>query len=213
MRIRTATQLADLLDDDLAWRKKEIITFKLLIQNAHDQQALALRRAGVALLYAHWEGFVKRAGDAYVEFVANQRLTHKQAKANFLALSIKGQMHNAIETSRATIFNGVAEYFVERIDQTMKLLWRGAVQTKANLSAERFKEIVVTLGLDHTPFVTKERTVIDRLKDQRNSIAHGRYLEVDESEYERLHEEVLGLVEEYRRQIDVAATTKAYRRA
>ena len=212
MKIRTASHLSDLLDNELGWRKKELITFKLLIDNGRPHQAENLRRAGIALLYAHWEGFVKRAGTAYVEFVANRRLAHRELTANFLALAIKSKMHNAMSTSKASVFNEVADYFITKMDQRARLLWDGSVQTKSNLSAERLREIVLTLGLDYSPFEPKEKLVIERLRDARNTIAHGRHLNVDGAEYDLLHREVLGMIEEYRNQIDRAVATESYAR-
>ena len=183
-----------------------------MIQGGREHQADALRRAGVALLYAHWEGFVKAAGTAYVQFVANQRMTHRELRSNFLALAIKSKLHGAAESSKASVFNHVAEYFVDRLDERAKLLWDGAVQTKSNLSADRLREIITSLGLDYAPFEVKEKAVVERLREARNSIAHGRYMKIDGSEYERLHSEVLSLLEEYRGQIDVSASLKRFRR-
>jgi hypothetical protein len=101
-----------------------------------------------------------------------------------------------------------AEHDCERA----RLLWEGAIHTKANLSADRLREIVLTLGLDYGPFEVKEKTVIERLREARNSIAHGRFLNVDEAEFERLYREILGMLDEYRTQIDNAAQLRRYRR-
>ena len=70
----------------------------------------------------------------------------------------------------------------------------------------------LTLGLDYAPFELKEKTVIERLREARNSIAHGRYFDVDATEYDRLHKEVLGMIDEYTRQIHIAVHLRSYRR-
>ncbi len=212
MTIRTATQLYDELDRELGWRKKELITFKLMIDDGRPHQAEVLRRAGVALLYAHWEGFVKNAGTYYLQFVSGRRMTHRQLKPNFLALAIKAKLHAAAETTKASIFNEVAGFFVDKLDERARLLWEGAVQTKSNLSAQRLREIMLTLGLDYAPFETKEKTVVERLREARNNIAHGRHLSIDAAAYDRLHHEVLWMVDEYRGQIDTATHLQTYRR-
>jgi len=210
MKIRTAAQLSDELDQELAWRKRELFTFKLLASSSREHQAETLRRAGLALLYAHWEGFVKAAGTAYVQLVANQRRSHRELSPNFLALAIKRELHNAQTTTKASLFTAVARYFVERIDERARILWDGSIQTKANLSEERLREIIATLGLDYRPFELKGRTVVERLREARNNIAHGRFLSIDAAEFDRLYNEVLALIEEYRNQIDTAAQLRRY---
>ena len=59
-KIRTLTQLQESLDAGMSWRVKEISDFKL-VTKAQSDTSPAFIRAGVALVYAHWEGFIKAA--------------------------------------------------------------------------------------------------------------------------------------------------------
>src|SRR5690606_30193343 len=75
MKVRTLEMFCDFLDEELAWRKKELSVLKNLVERdlgtfSHNK---ALARCGVALLYAHWEGFVRIAGTSFLEFVLMQR--------------------------------------------------------------------------------------------------------------------------------------------
>ncbi len=175
-KIRTANDLSNYLDREQSWRKKEIITIKLIHDSAREHHAEMLRRAGVALLYAHWEGFVKTTGTAYVEYVSRQNLRYRDLQPGFLALAMKAQIEQAISSARGQILTQVAEFFLNRMDETAKLVSSNAVQTKSNLSADRLRDIITVLGLDYSPFKLLEKTVIERLVSQRNSIAHGQYL-------------------------------------
>ena len=58
---RTEQMLVDNLDNDLAWRIKELSIIKNKIPQSKNNEQEALIRAGVTILYAHWEGFVKNA--------------------------------------------------------------------------------------------------------------------------------------------------------
>lgn len=64
MSIRTTDEFLAKVDAQLIWRRKELTDLRVLVQgssgNAIPQSMLI--RAGIALLYAHWEGFVKTAG-------------------------------------------------------------------------------------------------------------------------------------------------------
>jgi MAE_28990/MAE_18760-like HEPN len=64
-RLQTQNQLQDFLDAELSWRVKEISTLKAAIKSSAFISEQTLVRASVALLYAHWEGFIKSAATGY----------------------------------------------------------------------------------------------------------------------------------------------------
>lgn len=68
------------------------------------------------------------------------------------------------------------------------------------------------LGLDYRPFELQEKPVLERLLQQRRSIAHGLYLEVDANEFTTLHQQTIAMMDEVRTQIESAALTHSYRR-
>ena len=75
-KIRTLNDLNERLSEDLVWRKKELSVLKGLIEtNSFTQNKTnALIRSGIALLYAHWEGYIKCAASAYLEFVPDKEI-------------------------------------------------------------------------------------------------------------------------------------------
>ena len=149
MNIRTVDQLNDFLSGEIIWRKKELTTLRSLVESAKsstDKQN-ALIRSGMTVLYAHWEGFVKAAASAYLEFVAMQRLSYQALTANFIALAMKGKLEDARQTNKASIFNEVAEFFLTGLSETCRIPYKDAIDTKSNLSSEVFKEIVCMAGL------------------------------------------------------------------
>lgn len=210
-KLRTVTQLCDCLDQEISWRRKELITLKLLHDKARDHQAVLLRRAGIALLYAHWEGFVKAAGTSYVEFVARQGLRFGQLTPNFIAIGMKGKLSIADDTVKGQRLVEIATFFAAAMNEKANIPWTGAVQTKSNLSPERLRDIITVLGMDYHPFELKERAVVERLVRQRNLVGHGHYLDVDKDEYTDLHRAVLDMIDEFKGQLDIAATTQSFR--
>ena len=74
-----------------------------------------------------------------------------------------------------------------------------------------FRDIVLMLGLDYSRFATKAVILDERLVDNRNSIAHGKYLVVQFDEYIDLHDEILGIMSDFYNQIDNAALLGSYR--
>ena len=55
MKIRTEDELQDVIDSEIAWRKKELSAVKANINTARNFAKNTALRAGITLLYAHWE--------------------------------------------------------------------------------------------------------------------------------------------------------------
>jgi len=166
----------------------------------------------VTMLYAHWEGFVKKIGTCYLEFVARKKLKHDELPSHFLASAIGGLVRNVSVSSKIQPCLDVVEFFRSLSGSPSRLNWKSGVNTKSNLKASVFQEIVTTLGLDYSRFLTKEKLIDEKLLGNRNSIAHGQHSLVDFDEYLDLHDEMLGIMQDFYNQIDNAAFTGAYRR-
>lgn len=61
MKIRTENDLQDAIDSELAWCKRELSAVRSNIASARKFAKDTAIRAGIALLYAHWEGSIKNA--------------------------------------------------------------------------------------------------------------------------------------------------------
>src|ERR1700691_4746285 len=90
-KIRTVTQLQEALDTEMGWGIKEISAFKLATKTDEGNRK-AYVRAGVALVYAHWEGFIKSASEAYLNFVDNQGHMYRDLKSCFAIFGLKGKL-------------------------------------------------------------------------------------------------------------------------
>lgn len=92
--IRTTDQLVDRIAEDLVWRRRELSDMRALVQQTGAPlRTRVLIRAAVAMLYAHWEGFVKKSGSYYLEFVSSHRLPYKNLSANFVGLTLRDGLH------------------------------------------------------------------------------------------------------------------------
>jgi hypothetical protein len=216
MTIRNLEHLTDKLASELAWRRKELSDLKSLVEikSFSSSKHNALLRSGIALLYAHWEGFVKAAASAYLEFVSMQRLPYEDLSANFVALAMKAKLNEAADTSKATIFTEAIEFIMSRLSERSSIPYKDVIKTGANLSSSNFREIVCVLGLDFTEYEMKQVMIDEKLLARRNSVAHGEYLSghlsIDIQEYLELHSQVIGMMELFRTQIENCAAMKAY---
>jgi len=142
MSIRTLEQLSDHLANDLAWHKRELSEVKGLVEtkNVSDQRYRTLLRSGVCILYSHWEGFVKLAANAYVDYVRSQRLTYQELASNFLALAMKGKLKDAQETNKPSLYIPVCDFFVSGLNQRC-VLPKDAISTASNLSSHKSEQL------------------------------------------------------------------------
>jgi len=213
-KIRTISHLNDKLSEEIVWRKKELIYFKTLIEkNKYKIVQSTLLRSGTAILYAHWEGFMKTAATSYVEFVARQNLKYSELAPNFLALAVKKQLNDIQETSKAVLFTKVVNLLVTELESKCSIQWEDAIKTQSNLNSDVLKDIICILGLDYSFYETKEKIIDETLLRSRNEIAHGQYLLIEFEQYIELHRKIISLMDLFKTQIENAAISKAYRLA
>jgi hypothetical protein len=213
--IRTADALDAALSTDLIWRKKELSALKLLVGGVdeHSERHKALLRATTAVLYAHWEGFIKYAASGYAEFVAFQRLRYEELALPFVALTSRKMLRAGSESAKITTHLAVVDFILSSQTSQASLPYKEAINTESNLSSRVLREIVDTLGLDFSPFATKAQLIDETLLKSRNQIAHGEYVLVDAKRLDQLNTEVYLMMDEFHTQVSNAAALKLYKRA
>lgn len=213
MAIRTKEQLIDKIAEDHVWRIREISELKNLIQQSanSDLRKRALCRSGLALLYAHWEGFVKKSGTYFLEYVSNQRHNVSELKSNFITIILKEKISKASESKKYSAFDEITQYIISNQNVKSKIPYKNIVDTQSNLSSTVLKEIMWCLGLDYGLFSTKEKLIDLNLVGKRNHIAHGEYLDVDTEDFLEMVEEVLGLINTFRNLLENSAMTDQYK--
>ncbi|MEW6348546.1 MAG: MAE_28990/MAE_18760 family HEPN-like nuclease [Thermodesulfobacteriota bacterium] len=212
MTIRTTSDLTDRLDRELAWRKKELSDLKYYIDltPANAARRKVLGRCAVAMLYAHWEGFVKIAGRCFLEFVAMQRLRNEQLHPNLLTLSMRHQVKLPDTARKLSDFGKITEFFLSGIGRRSAIPFKSAVDTRSNLSSSQLQEIVWCLGLDYAAYETKEHFIDSVLLGRRNSVAHGEGMIVDPDEFDAMRDHVIEMMTTLKTQMENAAVLKTY---
>lgn len=213
MKIRTVEQLSDKLSEDLAWRKKELSEVEKLVKlkNVSCEKHDLFIRSAICILYSHWEGFIKLAANAYVDYVRLQKLSYQELSNNFLALAMKDKLKEAKETNKPSLYIPVCDFFILELNNRSSLP-KEAISTASNLSSEVFKEITSILGIDFSFYSTKSKLIDEKLLKQRNEIAHGNYLLIDRDGYIELHEIVIDMINTFRNQIENAAINEDFKR-
>ena len=208
MPVRDQSELIDRLDRELAWRKRELTV--LAFDVASGSQVTALR-AGICLLYAHWEGFIKVAAQSYLEYIANRRLKYGEMRRNFWAIGFRAEIRRVVEqrntAAQLALVDAILDARTSRISSSIG----DAIDTKSNLNAKAFKDILVAVGFDTKAYDTKEKFFDARLLANRNRIAHGEHLEIEPEDYAELKEIVVNVMDQFRDDIENAVVNRAYR--
>ena len=168
-------------------------------------------RGAVCILYAHWEGFIKNAAQAYLQFVTTRRHKYKELQRNFLVLGLRDWLDRA-KVARSANFD--AELLIVALDSGDSTLPKSIVKTidtKSNLNSTVLIDILNAVGFDPARYVERRALLDERLLRNRNSIAHGQYLDIEEENYSDLNTVVLELMERFKNDIQNAAATKSYR--
>ena len=88
-KIRTIQDLQDALDKELSWRIFELSHLRKALALPGQKEQASLIRASVAMLYAHWEGFIKQSASYYLDYVNRKGLCANNASDPFIYLWLK----------------------------------------------------------------------------------------------------------------------------
>jgi len=210
MKVRTINELQDKLDNEIQWRKKELIDYKFIIEaNRNSSKLTPLIRGGIALSYAHWEGFIKMSSSFYINYISIKKIPLDKMQLNFLALSYMKRMNKG---------NGIEEMIslmsdiLSNTQKPCKIFDKDIIETKSNLKFHVLKDILTALGFEKSHFSSKENFIDKKLVEPRNDIAHGTYRDVLYEDFKIVHENVIPLMEYYKTLIENSSTLQAYKK-
>lgn len=217
MKIRTLADLDTSLNTSIAWRQNELALIKLLVEK-NKNAPLKLKcyiRSGVTMLYAHWEGFIKEASLAYLNFVSQQKLKYDELATNFIAFALKSKLNEVNKTNQAITHNKIVDFFLFELSQRSNIpRSNDAIDTSSNLKSEVFKNIIYALGLEYLPeYELREKLIDIRLLKTRNEVAHGEFIDVEYDDFIELFDKITQLIRTFRNQISNAAALERYKRA
>ncbi|WP_322070504.1 MAE_28990/MAE_18760 family HEPN-like nuclease [Paraburkholderia bannensis] len=207
--IHTLGQLQDELDKEMGWRRKEVLAFRVA-STKNGQDAAFFIRAGIALLYAHWEGFIKASSEHYLNYVQHQGHTYRELKSCFAIFGLKGKLHS-LSTSRKALANIEAFDFISsELEQQANLNMSTAIDTESNLTSKVFANIAASLDIDTTAYETRFNLIDESLVNLRNKVAHGEYLRLGGREFGELVDEILKIMGWYKTDLMNAAAQEKY---
>ncbi|MCU6720229.1 MAE_28990/MAE_18760 family HEPN-like nuclease [Porcipelethomonas ammoniilytica] len=213
MKIRTINNLQDAIDSEMAWRKKELSALKSNIQSSRSFAKETALRAGIALLYAHWEGAIKNIAYYYLVYVSFQKVPYNKLKNNFLAVTLKQKLLQFEETNKTTLQTAIINSIFEISNEPSQIPTEKIISTNSNLNSAIFNEIMCTIGLKTDYYEQSYKMIDEVLLNMRNNIAHGERLEnidLDEKRYNEIHDIIFDLINHFSVQVLNAACLNIY---
>ncbi len=204
-KIHTLNDFQTELDDEFAWRLKEIADLKISVRTSQNVAKKTLIRAGLPLLYAHWEGFVKRGSETYLDFISGQRRTFGELQYCFVARGAKRILNGLVSSDKSNLHISAVDFILSSQKERANFGSNATVGTRSNLNSEVFEDIALSIGLDPKPYESKYNLIDESLLRRRNGIAHGEYLDLGPEEYRTLADEVLELMRMFKTDVENAA--------
>jgi RiboL-PSP-HEPN len=215
-QFRTITDLQTALSEERVWRIREISTLKQKLlphpvpRGPVNEEVLALLRPCVAMIYAHWEGFVKKTASTYLQFVSYQALPHDSLSPVFLAMAARKHVFDKSLTGPAAD-REIIQFMMEKGSVRSYLPYKNIINTRDNLKFHVFQEIFESIGISWHPYELKEKLINTKLVDKRNAIAHGQYVDIDPIDVSDLFDFISEIMGKINDQILQAAANGAYK--
>jgi ABC-type sugar transport system ATPase subunit len=208
------TDFEQILLDDLTWRKREISE---LLLTAKELNREILLKSTILLLYAHWEGYIKKSSKAYIRYVSEKRIKIKDLTDNFQAVFIKAYISRCIDQQETlTLANELAfmNKYLKNIDKPFHVdidheddFAKDIINTESNLKPKVFKNIISILGMHYKAAISaREHYLNSHLIASRNSIGHGSKFEslmhtdfeLTINDVERLKDFILTIIDRFK---------------
>lgn len=212
MKIQTDEMLFELLDDDFAWRKKELSFIASSLYLATPKTLDTYLRVGVTMLYAHWQGYISNAGNWYINYLKQKKLNYEEVTDNFITLSLKQKFKKCGNTGKTTVHFEIVNILRNELTDEIDLPHKNGIDTTSNLNYDVLADVLFTLGLDHSQYELKKNLIDLTLLDSRNKIAHGERYCLNKDDFFTLYQDVLNMLECFRDQIIDAVKNKRYLR-
>ena len=212
MKLRTLSELQDALDRETSWRKQEFTYIRFTVDDAKSPALNYALRSGVALLYAHWEGWVKGIACLYLNYINQKKLTYNEITQGLLGGALKTRISELEASNTARKHRDFARFIGTDLDQVAHIS-EALVRTESNLTSTVLADIMTRLGFPDDVLLLDGAFIDSRLVLRRNSVAHGEHLLVDKDEFLDDLDKTRRMLDRLSDLVSNAAATAAYRRA
>lgn len=215
MIINSIEDFEDELLNDLTWRKREMINLSFAVSNETTNiNKSVLVRAGISLLCAHWEGYIRHAANAYILFVASQKVKTKDLNDSFATLKLKRKIAELSTSKKISVQKELIHEIVDMMESEFAITYidrpgKRVINTDSNLNYDLFQEILKVLSIENI-YETKRRYIDAMMLKNRNAIVHGEKIFFDRFDFSELFNQVFEIMESFKKQLIECADNRRY---
>jgi len=220
-------EFEDMIFEDWTWRKREVSDLILI---AETEENTVLLKSIILLLYAHWEGYIKKCSKTYLKYICDDKPVLSDLTDNFKAVALKGitaEMLKSAETltlqNEISYINKFSKIDNHSIHKHIKIDLenekdKNIINTQDNLNPKVFKNILKIIGLCYKKqYESKEVFINSYLLSNRNAIGHGskelfkdEQFEFEIKSLKKLRDVTLVIIENFRDELLSFASQKLY---
>ena len=212
IKIRNIEQLEEELTKDLSWRKKEMLSLKILIEKDSVNENILLR-AGMALLCAHFEGFIKKASNCYIGYVSEQKIKYKDLRSSFAAIKMENEFKTCSKSEKNSVHSKLINKYKSIEESKFKEKYdldNPYISTHSNPKIDELKEIMNVLGIESDIFETKSHYIDASLLANRHKVVHGDKTEFTKEDFITTYDTIMKLIDGYEALIVQSIEGKKY---
>lgn len=211
MKIRTTVDFQIFLDSEYGWRIKEISDLKAAIRSAKFLTRQTLIRASVALLYAHFEGFVKNSTLGYLHYINSRGCRFSDLKPCFIALGMRKAISQISGSNKAALNIAAVDFLTKGLEKTAKFNPENSINTESNVSSLVFDNILKSIDISTAEYESKFKLIDESLLKRRNHIAHGDYLDLDCDDWNNLADEIITILRMLKTDLENSCSLEKYK--
>lgn len=196
--------LSDELTREFTWRLREIHQLRSAIEDVAVRDKESVIRASFVLLYAHWEGFMKRSTQLFFDYLVKMNRPVRELHVGAKVVCIRRELLHSMSVggrsneSVIRLLNLVASSDDKKLSRRNT---RDMVDT-SNMNFAEFADLCVLFGFDALEF-EEHRDLIDKiLVHRRHQIAHGAYLRVAYDDFVATSDRVIAVIRMFRNRME-----------
>lgn len=190
------------------WRQRELTFFKQALASVDLYQKEAMSRAGILLLYAHWEGFIKKISQTFLACFVNEDI---QKTPGYIIAAHLAKMNDKLSATHSKFDS--AYKCLSCISDGAKICAsiHEIINTESNLNSQNLKKIANTVGVNFSDFETRLQFIDRSFVSERHAVAHGEGRRFTEKEFLDLEKNVILLMDIFKKNIiDSAAYANGF---
>jgi hypothetical protein len=215
MKVRSQEELLRQLDRQSSRRKRELIMLRESLETSEGDRQTLNARTSIVMAYAHWEGFVKDAAQAYLIYVANSTRPFCDFTLPFQAIACRREILSASRaTKKIQPHIDVVRRVFDKAEEIVSIPSSRIIDTESNLNGEVFKNIYKTVGLQNIENWGRGKLAKmgDICKD-RCDIAHGQLVQPRPNVAREALDFVLDSIDQFSSDVKDAALEQSHLRA